>query len=192
MTKLRFFLIAWVAICSLTISAKHLNFMGIPINGTIASFQSKLQAKGCSIFKDNDQLPVGVRGFEGIFAGKKSLILVWYNSRSKQVYKVQVATDGELTIDEAHSTFNYYKDMLNNKYDGQAFTSDMYVEPNDNQYEFDMNIFDPPIQDMTKVIGTIKLRILDYDLYPITYCIVITYEDLENSLSNEHNILNDL
>lgn len=43
-----------------------------------------------------------------------------------------------------------------------------------------------------QVIGTINLFIIEYDTYPSSYGVSITYEDLGNSTKNENEILNDL
>ena len=69
-------LLLLVAIFSFAVQAKHLEFMGIPITGSITSFQSKLIAKGCSVSKDTNQYPIGIRAFKGIFAGKDCDIIV--------------------------------------------------------------------------------------------------------------------
>lgn len=89
MSCFRLILIGLFSIVSFSLNAKHLEFMGTPITGTITSFQTKLQSKGCSIAKGNNQLPSGIRGFKGVFAGKDCDIYVWYNHRTKQVYKVR-------------------------------------------------------------------------------------------------------
>lgn len=80
MKRLLTFIIA--VVCCVIMQAKHLEFMGIPINGTITSFQTKLQAKGCTLSKDNNQLPTGNRGFKGVFAGKDCNINVLYDHKT--------------------------------------------------------------------------------------------------------------
>lgn len=64
-------------------NAQHLDFMGIPLDGTIANFQSKLLNKGCHIMKYNSRIPVGIRGYDGIFAGKQAAIFVYYNPKHR-------------------------------------------------------------------------------------------------------------
>lgn len=190
---LRLILIGLFSIVCFSINAKHLEFMGIPITGTITSFQTKLQSKGCSIAKGNNQLPSGIRGFKGVFAGKDCNIYVWYNHRTKQVYQVRAVADCGSSIDNAHSTFYYFKNLLHQKYDGQALNSDMLEDSANGEYEFDMVVIEPPIQEEeAHLMGTIEVRVLDYDGYPTTYGIAITYEDFDNSSKNEENTLNDL
>lgn len=186
-------IISLILMClALMTNAKHLEFMGVPINGSIATFQSKLQEKGCTLMKENNKLPSGVRGFNGVFAGKDCNIYVWYNHRTKQVYKVRAVTDCGYSIDNVHSTFYYFKNLLHQKYDNQALNSDMLEDSTNGEYEFDMAIIEPPIQEGAHLMGTIEVRVLDYDGYPTTYGISITYEDFDNSSKNEENTLNDL
>lgn len=73
-----------------SVSAQHLKFEGIPIDGTITSFQSKLSARG--IIVDNvksKKAPLGQRVFKGKFQGYNSEITVYYGRKSRIVYKVE-------------------------------------------------------------------------------------------------------
>lgn len=192
MSCFRLILIGLFSIVSFSLNAKHLEFMGTPITGTITSFQTKLQSKGCSIAKGNNQLPSGIRGFKGVFAGKDCDIYVWYNHRTKQVYKVRAISDCGSALDVAHNTFLFHKNLLNQKYEGISLNSDMLEDSTNNEYEFDMVVIQPPIEVGAKALGTIDVHIIDYDGYPTTYGVAITYEDIEGSSQNEQNTLNDL
>lgn len=192
MSYLRLILIGLFSIVSFSINAKHLEFMGIPITGTITAFQSKLQSKGCTIAKGNNLLPYGIRGFKGVFAGKDCDIYVWYNHRTKQVYQVRAITDCGTLSDVAHNTFYYYKNLLNQKYEGMALNSDMLEDSTKTEYEFDMVVIQPPIEVGAQALGTIEVHIIEYDSYPTTYGVAITYEDFEGASQNEQNTLNDL
>ena len=192
MSCFRLILIGLFSIVSFSLNAKHLEFMGTPITGTITSFQTKLQSKGCSIAKGNNQLPSGIRGFKGVFAGKDCDIYVWYNHRTKQVYKVRAISDCGSALDVAHNTPHYYKNLLNQKYEGISLNSDMLEDSTNNEYEFDMVVIQPPIEVGARALGTIDVHIIDYDGYPTTYGVAITYEDIEGSSQNEQNTLNDL
>lgn len=185
-------LLLLLILLSFAAHAKHLEFMGIPITGTITSFQSKLIAKGCSVAKGNNQLPSGIRAFKGVFAGKDRDIIVWYNHKTKIAYQVRAVADAGASLDNAHSIFYYYKNMLNRKYEGEALTSDMLEDSDNGDFEFDMMVIQPPIEVGAQIIGSISVNIIDYDGYPTTYGIAITYEDLDGSSKNEQNSLNDL
>ncbi len=178
--------------CCVFVQAKHLEFMGIPINGTITSFQTKLQAKGCTLSKDNNQLPTGIRGFKGVFAGKDCNIYVWYNHKTKQVYQVRVVTDCGNSIEVTHNTFYYYKNLLNKKYSGQALTSDMLEDSTNKEFDFDVMVLEPPIDVGSILLGSINVSIIDYDTFPASYGIAITYEDFDNSSKNEKTTLDDI
>lgn len=177
---------------SFLLQAKHLEFMGLPISGTISVFQTKLQGKGCTVMKDNNQLPTGIRGFNGVFAGKDCNIYVWYNHRTKVVYKVRAVTECGSSIESARNTFTYFKNLLNQKYEEVALTSDMIDDYPNDEYNFYIMVIDPPIQEGAQIIGTISLSIIDYDTIPTSYGVAITYEDFENSTKNENDTLNDL
>lgn len=192
MKKLRVVITAFMlCVFTLALNAEHLKFMGIPITGTITNFQTKLQAKGITLKKNSNSYPTGIRAFHGVFAGKDCEILVWYNHRTKIVYRVIAVTDCP-SLETAHSTFYYFKNLLIQKYDGQALTSDMIEDSTNDEYEFDMMVIQPPIQEGAECLGQINIQILDYDSYSIPYGVAINYEDWENSSKNEENTLNDL
>ena len=82
--------------------------------------------------------------------------------------------------------------MLNRKYEGEALTSDMLEDSKNSEFEFDMVVIQPPVEVGAQALGTISISIIDYDGYPITYGVAITYEDFDNSTKNEQNTLEDL
>ncbi len=97
MKKVLFFvLIAVMMFTPRIVSAQHLKFEGIPIDGTISSFQSQLSAKG---FKLNSvkskEAPIGQRIFNGKLYGYNSEITVYYASKSKTVYKLEAEIHSE-------------------------------------------------------------------------------------------------
>lgn len=78
------------------ISAQHLKFESIPIDGTITSFQSKLSAKGFRVNRNKSKdAPVGQRIFNGKLQGYDSEITVYYARKSKIVYKVEALIESE-------------------------------------------------------------------------------------------------
>lgn len=191
MRKLRSLLSSFFVLVALTLSAEHLEFMGIPLTGTITNFQSKLQAKGCSLAKWNNEVPTGIRAFTGVFAGKDCNIYIWFNHRTQQVFRARAVVDCS-SLEVAHSTFNYYKELLLQKYQENALTSDMLDNPEDDEYEFDMVVIHTPVEVGSQALGTIALGIIEYDTYPKSYGVTITYEDWDGSKQNDQNLLNDL
>lgn len=74
----------------------HLSFMGIPINGTINSFEMKLKAKGVMPNTDiNKSLPYGERMYKGVYIGRKCSITVRYTGKTKTVYGIEIGFSDE-------------------------------------------------------------------------------------------------
>ena len=88
MKKLVF--LAFLIFNLLSISAQHLRFENIPIDGSIANFQAKLANKG---FHKNSlkssYMPNGQKVFNGRFHGHDSEITVFYSRKTSIVYKVE-------------------------------------------------------------------------------------------------------
>lgn len=83
------------AIASFAQSNVHIKFMGIPITGTIAQFQAKLVAKGCTYNKvASASISNGTRAFKGTFVGNKVDIYVYYDTNTKIVYRTKAVVSG--------------------------------------------------------------------------------------------------
>lgn len=178
--------------CTMILNAKHLEFMGIPINGTISNFQTKLQAKGCKIHKFNSSVPTGVRAFTGTFAGEDCQIFVYYNKKNQKVYRVRAVTESTSSIESAKSEYHYFKNLLDRKYVGRALTADMLEDYDENDFEYSWAVIEEPVQEGAELLGSIYLEILDLDEYVDDYAVAITYEDFENSDVIEQDVLDDL
>ena len=69
---------------------EHLKFMGIPLTGSITAFQEKLKAKGIEYDAEGSrQIKVGCRCFKGSFSGEKANFYVYYNEKTKIVYRAK-------------------------------------------------------------------------------------------------------
>ena len=92
---------------------EHLKFMGIELKGTISEFQTKLQAKGITLSPDSKQTPSGIRIYKGIFSGVNADIFVWYNPRSKEVYRAKavISRNGQDLIEQLKSNFEMKLDL---------------------------------------------------------------------------------
>lgn len=103
----------------------HLKFMGVELNGTIDQFQSALSVKGVRLSKDNAHAPAGMRTFEGVFSGEKADIIVFYNVRTKEVYRAkaiiskygednvkQALSNMEAKLDQKYGTENKFSDDI--------------------------------------------------------------------------------
>ncbi len=85
----------FILLISLAASAQteHMKFMGIPINGNITAFQSKLVQKGFKFVKNgasSGEYEV-YKQYSGKFAGKECTLFVSYDRKTKIVYDAQVA-----------------------------------------------------------------------------------------------------
>lgn len=169
--------------------AQHLKFMGIPINGNINSFQTKIAQKGIKVSNRSKTTPAGIRVFEGYFANEKADVIVFYNVKTRNVYHCRVAFDRVFeTIDEVQTKFDYYKELLNQKYDG--LTSDMIDEMKSNT-SFSIAVVQPLIIEGAPLLGFIELSIQELDC-ELGYSLWIDYIDRMNSANNEEQNTNDL
>ncbi|MFA4046769.1 hypothetical protein HPS54_11865 [Prevotella sp. PCHR] len=86
--KRNIILTLFISLVSLCATAQeHIKFMGIPMGGTITAFQNKLQAKGLKVSVESARMPAGQRGYKGTFSGEQAEILIWFNPRTKIVYR---------------------------------------------------------------------------------------------------------
>lgn len=122
----------------LNMKAQHLRFSGIPIEGSITSFQSKLSTKGIRINQaKSSDAPVGQRIFNGKFQGYNSEITVFYNRKTKDVYKVEVEIESSKKeviqgiLDRAIKTIEqkYAYNALHDLEDGTKLHFQYYIYP---------------------------------------------------------------
>ena len=182
MRKLVLFIIA----CLITISIQaqeHLRFMGIELKGTITNFQTKLQSKGLKVSPLSREQPNGVRVFEGNFSGTDAYIYVFYNEKTKEVYRAkavimregkdlieQLMQKFETKLDTKYGTINKYSELIEDEY-MQKFTQHGYIVPN----------------------GTITLFITSTSyIAQSTFFLHIDYTDKDNSNKNTQEEMDDL
>ena len=117
MKKLLFTLCCMIfAIASFAQSNVHIKFMGIPVTGTIAQFQAKLVAKGCTYNKvASASISNGTRAFKGTFVGNKVDIYVYYDTNTKIVYRTKAVVSG-VSEDIAEQEYSKVKKLLSQKY----------------------------------------------------------------------------
>lgn len=165
---------------------EHLKFAGIPINGTITQFQSKLITKGYKIDKNNNTLQIGIRGFNGTFAGNKVQLYVYYDENTKIVYRVKAVIDGvsESMVDQKYSEI---KNLMIQKYGlDETFKGEMYDKET-------ITFYIPSSDDESeKLIGRIDLFAKEYIRYPYNFNLHIDYYDSENEAKHKNAILNDI
>ena len=103
-----------LSICAQTPS--HIKFMGVPLTGTITQFHSKITAKGCKVNTVlNKYAGNGIRVYSGTFIGKDATIFIYYNTKTKIVYRAK-ATLQNLSQNISEIMYNDIKDKLTQKY----------------------------------------------------------------------------
>lgn len=89
-------IILFLLLSTSCLAQQHLSFMGIPINGTIKSFELKLKAKGLMPDREsNKSRPYGERMFNGLYIGRECTFLVRYTGKTKTVYGIEIRFSDE-------------------------------------------------------------------------------------------------
>ena len=167
---------------------KHLSFMGIPLNGSITTFQQKLAAKNILPDKKlNATNPVGFKFFNGSFSGYKSEIIVYYNEKSKNVYrgKACIYENSEgITLDR----YEEFKRLLGEKYKSSTSIEDT----KDGYFTYHILVTDDKDKDI--ILGEIDLYIGKLELVPgsYNYSLHIDYIDFANQNKNKDEKMYDL
>lgn len=163
----------------------HLKFMGIPITGTINTFQTKLQAKGFKHDKvTSSQYAVGIRAFKGKFAGEDADLVVRYDEKSYNVFRVMVCMSS-YEENVAARIYNELEPLLIKKY-GEYQDSEFNGEPSKN--------FIVKADDGESVIGEVVLTHISlYDDYGYAfYSIIVQYTDKDGLNIRDNSKLEDL
>ena len=184
----KLFVLFLVCLMSLNILAQeeHLKFMGIPLTGSITTFQSKLQAKGIKYDKTTSmQLGAGCRAFNGTFSGEKARIFVYYNDKTKNVYRAKaVITYLNKSIGE--NKFQEFRSMLKTKYSDQVATdSEQNGHPSMSILVTDSKI--------THTLGFVGLYMTN-PMYEFMdeISLHVDYEDVTNQVDNTRQNMDDL
>lgn len=189
MKKILTIILFFVAVSA---SAQHLKFMGIPLDGSIDMFQSKLLAKGLTFNKEltsQFNLP-DVRVYEGIFCGYQAGFSAYFDTKTKVVCGCKVIiTDSDLKLIKLR--YNKIAEMLKDKYQWAYFT-----EGKKNGYDaFSMTVLKDGESncDLEKSLGCINLYISEYpSSYMTLYTLEIEYNDRINFQKHESSTIDDL
>lgn len=174
-----------------SVAQKHLTFMGVPLDGTISTFQKKIADKGVSYNPKLSKIfPVGCRAFDGIFAGHKAEIIVYYDNKSKIVYRAK-AVYTETSEEYCNQLYDEIKNSLSQKYDGEETDSEI-----SNEEGIDRPVFRVyPSDDFGTKYGEIDLyqqRDAVNLIYPNYYSLHIDYIDLKNYFDHQDKVADDL
>lgn len=189
--------------------SEHLKFMGIPLDGKINDFQSQLLKKGCTLddFFMKYGKPKGNRVYEGSFAGNNASIVVFFNKKTKKVYRAK-AIISAYSEEQVKQIYFKMKSMLVDKYDvqyrlrqkyGEALGDSLidnfrwYFENTEDKYEstsFMVTAIEPFEQ-----IGEIDLFVSERESsvsYRTEYQLHVDYIDRENNIADQNDRMDDL
>lgn len=178
-------LIVCMLMCLSIQADEHLKFMGIPLDGTITQFQAKLAQKGVTHdVAGSKGVSAGCRIFKGTFSGKKAQLFVYYDEKTKIVYRAKAVME---TTDRSISDndYDYFVRMLSEKY----FEAN---KSTDKQDGFDAVTFliPNPQYGTYKYLGSIDVYRKCY--YTIDYSLHVDYTDTYNSVKHENRNMEDL
>lgn len=176
-----------------TAQTEHLTFKGVPIDGTLTSFVSKMKQKGLSHLGTRD----GTAVLEGEFAGHKGCTVIVVSDHNGIVYRVGAVFPEQDTWTRLYNNYLSLKNLLTQKYgepsncieEFQTHQRDSDIDDNSKmQYvQFDQCKY---ISSFSSSVGDIELRI-DHDDRLKSY-VVLIYEDNSNSGKVQSNALEDL
>lgn len=114
MKKIFFILIGFiVALSSFAQDSQHLEFKGIPLDGKLSDFVSKLSKEGFT-FKEYARDYVAV--LEGNFAGNYATIYILATPKSKTVWKATVNYNEKESWSSLKSDYSDMKELFTKKY----------------------------------------------------------------------------
>ncbi|WP_051652031.1 hypothetical protein [Prevotella sp. P6B1] len=186
MKKITLSLIACLISLMVSAQVEHMKFMGIPLNGTITSFQSKLQAKGVKYDPiGSKQLGFGCRCFKGTFSNEKADFYVYYNEKTKIVYRAKAVITC-YNKEDGNRKFATFYGMLKSKYsDGEFYDGEQEGHPT-------LSILVPGSK-QEKALGYVGLYIANSSVpYIDEVYLHIDYEDLANKNSSQKKNMDDL
>ena len=96
--------------------AKHAEFLGIPINGNITQFTTKLNNKGFTVDWNMSKVSGDTRWFNGSYYDRKCQLIAYYTPGTKLVYRVKVLYN-LYSQSSAEKLMVDLKDALSRKYD---------------------------------------------------------------------------
>lgn len=164
--------------------SKHLTVLGIPITGSISTFQQKLLAKNYRLdTKENKQLPVGERSFKGKFSGHDCTLKAYYFPDDKIVYKVRVSVDF-IYESSADAAYMEIKRNLLRKYK----YADARIGRSSNGHE---SLSAMIIDEEDDILGNIVLFVFE-NIDPYESELVVGYEDMEGLIKREKKNTDDL
>lgn len=111
---------------TLVINAQeHIMFMGIPIDGNLQEFSSKLTTKGFEKKHETDNNII----FSGKFTGEDVTLAVLSTYKSHKVFQIMIFFNKETSWSNLKQQFNHYKDIYSQKYGAPSKESHYFIKP---------------------------------------------------------------
>lgn len=172
------------------VESEHMTFKGIPIDGSITEFVSKMKQKGFVFEEYND---FGAR-MKGEFAGNKGCTIQIYTNKKNNVYLIAVLFPNAENWSTLYSTYDVLKRNLTKKYGDyinciEEFQG--YNEPTDDNSKMHEVHMDRCKYNTTfgNEKGIILLSIMNYRFNAY---VSLAYADKINGEQNEEGTIEDL
>lgn len=158
------------------LSSKHLSFKGVPIDGDLNAYVSKMKKKGFTLISKKD----GNATLEGDFAAYKNCLI-----KVSTLNQFDVVSEIVVIFPYDHTaSSNLYEDYFNLK----ELLEIKYGKPSDSSEKGNSKYYTSYELDE----GTIKLSIERTDLESLMKSVVLYYKDRINSDKVKTNAINDL
>ena len=185
-------IIAIMLLAGLTSSAQtsHLTFKGVPIDGNLNTFVSKLKQKGFTVLQSEK----GTAMLKGDFASYKNCMVGVFEHESGIVNRVAVMFPDKDTWARLYGDYSNLKEMLTEKYGKptsvEEFQETSYnMNDNDRMHEVRMDRCQY-VSDWITDNGTIELRI-EHQIM-LGCLVVLVYADAENDAKVRSSAIDDL
>ena len=160
----------------------HLKFMGIELDGNINDFHDKLIEKGLT-YQPDREVQQNERVYKGVFSGNEAEIFVFFNPRTRQVFRAK-AVVARFGKDAILQEMRDYEVKLDVKYGKQYKSSELFKDDNCHsfyQYSYDIGN------------GNIGLFITSTQIIDQSFFYLhIDYHDTENYVRSKVSEMEDL
>lgn len=180
-------ILSMIAVCGL--AQEHLNFKGIPIEGSLSEFCQKLKTKGFVETKRDN----GLIMFKGEFTGREATIGVIASDDGKNVHSVAVIFDQSSEWKTLLNTYTYLKDLYIRKYGQPSACVEQNPSHSDDNYSLMRELSQGTVTYMTAwnaLGGTIEMTIEKFGYR--SGVVTIKYHDTQNIKNKIQQDLEDI
>lgn len=175
-----------------TTEEQHLEFMGIPIDGTLNAFAQKLQAKGMKI-TDREN---GAIFLSGNFAGDNDCTIGLIGTSKNEIWRAGVISSAYYSWSTLADRYFTLKNMLAQKYGDPISVEEFQVlyTPDSDSDKWHCVIMDQCNYAATYITenGQIDLSIINYGILAGGAAVMLKYTDQANSQNKLDSMMDDL